>query len=455
MAIVENLSDEEGGSEAGPSGFASRLTGNLVSELERLSAELALPAELVPEFMAVPDDKGTDHYTLQAERALEQVGQLVQQPGWDEVRPEEQLRLLENALRLNGREPWSSASIRSHVSGIMPRLSPSVPLLVLPTLRQYFTPHPSLSATSRALSRPTGGRDATIDLHDSQPFKLPSAWGIVNLLRYAVEHLSHVEVEKNIGLIVPPTLVLMDDFEPSFRHQGAIIMDAWQGKLDPDVMRRMGLDKLFLNSLIHTLSLHSNPPPEGVLDITLRFVTRCIPEGEKRTAVYVDIMEKAVVQGWLYAPSGVEGRPVLIHVAQMLERMCDAMGTGVTRWLKTIIPQLLQPLQYIPTLPVLPHYIVNLSCLLKVLRTLAGTGRIERWRGQILNILCRLWVQMKERTVLGEQTSQVMEAQIRRLVQDVLCELVRQAPAIQHNELKRLTELSPSLFSDLIEPVQT
>lgn len=43
------------------------------------------------------------------------------------------------------------------------------------------------------------------------------------------------------------------------------------------------------------------------------------------------------------------------------------------------------------------HYNANLSALLHVVRTLGDTGRIARWRGQILDVLSRLWVQLNER----------------------------------------------------------
>jgi hypothetical protein len=69
---------------------------------------------------------------------------------------------------------------------------------------------------------------------------------------------------------------------------------------------------------------------------------------------------------------------------------------------QAIIPNLLQPLQYTPTKTVLPHYEANLSALLCLMVTVRETGRIARWRGQIIDILCRLWLQLEDLEGLSE-----------------------------------------------------
>lgn len=61
------------------------------------------------------------------------------------------------------------------------------------------------------------------------------------------------------------------------------------------------------------------------------------------------------------------------------------------------MPALLEPLQYSPSASQLPHFEANMHALLSVLRTLRGTHRVARWRGQVLDVLSRLWVQIRER----------------------------------------------------------
>ncbi|WVQ93492.1 hypothetical protein IAU59_000566 [Kwoniella sp. CBS 9459] len=457
MAIVEDVTEEEplrneaiGGSDP----------AEVLRRVVDLTTRLALPEELRAGFMAQPDVDAVYRYRAKAIDIVKEVRKVLDEAyTWHEVEPQDQLRALENILRLYGDEEWTSDEMKMTIDDILPHLSPSIPLLILPTLKQYFAPHPSLSSNSRALSRPTGGQNSTIDLHDSQPFKAPSAWGVINLLSFSVSRLSSSEIEKNIGLIIPPTLVLMDDWEPAYRQRGARILSLWMNKLDKDLMRRMGIDKLLLDSLIHTLSLNSNPPLTDVLDIALDLTFKCREGGEKRTEVLEDIMEKAIVQGWVYAPSGLEGRVVLVHLAKMMEQMCEVMGTGIVRWLKTIIPHLLQPLQYPPTPLVLPHYLANLSCLLCVIRSVRPTGRISRWRGQLLNVLCRLWVELHERSAVSDQEgdesgSENDEAdshkQAQSFIQQIVEELSSQIPSIKNDELPKIRAIAPHAFSELI-----
>lgn len=215
---------------------------------------------------------------------------------------------------------------------------PSFALLLLDRLRSLFssTPHPMLNEqTSRALSRPAGGKGAQDDFHDSetQLFKRYHAWGSHNVLGWAASRLASSTLEKHIGLVLPPTLVLMDDWEPQWRARGVRVLDRWMDKISPETMRRMGIDKLLKGSLVHTLSLHASPPLTGILPVLVRLVRRS-STGKERAEAYADAFEKGIVNGWIYAPSGKEGREVLIAIASDLELFCDELGDGMVRWLK-------------------------------------------------------------------------------------------------------------------------
>ena len=189
--------------------------------------------------------------------------------------------------------------------------------------------------TSRALRRPAGGPEGHSDFQDTstQLFKSSSGWGCYNVLSWSCSQLSLDEMEKHIGLVLPPTLVMMDDWEPPWRGRGVQVLRGWMDKVPVEMMRRMRIDKLLLNSLIHTLSMHANPPMGHVLPVALRLVERSTVEKE-RAERYSEILDKAVVQGWTYAPSGAEGRRVLSNIAREVEVLCSVLGTGIIRWLK-------------------------------------------------------------------------------------------------------------------------
>lgn len=213
-------------------------------------------------------------------------------------------------------------------------------LLAGPVRTLFTKPHPMLdTTTTRAAHRPFGGSDAQADFQDaeSQPWKAQAGWGCYNLLAWCVSLLPGEDIEANIGLILPPTLTMMDDWEAPWRGRGVFVLNAWIEKVDLVWMKRMGMDRLLLASLLHTLQLHTNPPLPQVLPTALRLIERTM-EGKKKADTLAEVVDKALLSGWIYAPSGTEGRPVLVHIAQELELMCDALGTGITRWLKVCAP---------------------------------------------------------------------------------------------------------------------
>jgi hypothetical protein len=216
-------------------------------------------------------------------------------------------------------------------------------LLQNPIRKLFSNPHPSINpANSRALARPAGGSDAHLDFHDTahQSFKLPAAWGCYNSLSWAIAQLPDDTLEPKIGLILPPTLILMDDFEPAWRGRGCRVLQVWVDRFPAEIMKRMGLDRLLLDSAIHTLSLHANPPLPHVLPLALNLISKTT-QGVKRAERLSEIMDKSIVRGWTYAPPGIEGRPVLINIAHQLDLMCGVIGSGIVRWLKVcILPRL-------------------------------------------------------------------------------------------------------------------
>jgi hypothetical protein len=277
-------------------------------------------------------------YRQHALKSLEQFQHLLQTPAWAQLSSQDQESVLIPVLRLyspRGMQRWGSEELNTAVKATIPStVNEQLAVLTLQrTLRSLFAPHPMLSTTSsRALSRPADGDTSRADLHDdaAQRFKKAEGWGCPGLLEWCCEQ---VDVEKHIGVILPPTLVMMDDFEPMWRGIGINILDSWIGKLSSEVMKRMGLDKLLLDSLIHTMSLNCNPPLENVLKVALDLVDRTTT-GERKASRLGEIMDRGVITCWAYAPSGLEGRVVLTDIAERLEALCGYMGEGIVRWLK-------------------------------------------------------------------------------------------------------------------------
>lgn len=287
-------------------------------------------------------------YAEHAQLVILQLRSLLSETSFEWLSVTEQSEVILPLVRIRGDEPCGFSSLLEQLDMLLDDLVPlssgqstelTVYLLRNP-LRQLFTaPHPMLNtSTHRALSRPAGGESSRGDLHEghAQQWKAASAQGCQNVLAWCAARLPGAELEKNIGVVLPPTLTMMDDWEPSWRVRGVLVLEAWMDKVPTEVLRRMGIDKLLLDSMIHTLSLHS---PNGricrVLNATIKLLDRTA-DGRKRADRLANIMQKGVIDGWQYAPSGADGRAVLIQVAEQVEALCAeyAMGEGIVRWLR-------------------------------------------------------------------------------------------------------------------------
>lgn len=111
--------------------------------------------------------------------------------------------------------------------------------------------------------------------------------------------------------------------------------------------------------------------------------------------------------------------------------MFEKSRSSADSW-QSIIPHLLEPLQYLPTSANLPHSQANLSALLKLLVAARDTGRIPRWRGQILDVLSRLWLNLEDRGVEEPSAhSSRITAQVKDVVISIFKEIERQCPSVR------------------------
>ncbi|BEJ16916.1 hypothetical protein CspHIS471_0603170 [Cutaneotrichosporon sp. HIS471] len=398
-----------------------------------LAAQLkAIASRLVP-----PDDPSDSAFQRSATVALRELATAVTSPEWDKLSREDQSAAFLPAILLNFPSPLSVPSSPSSQPLVIPTPPDASSLalhLLQHPLRTTFS-HPHLSAGTRARSRPHGGPNAMDDLHDDSAWKTP---GVDNALSWCASQLSASEVERHLSLLLPPTLTMMDDWQPMWRDRGARVLASWIDKVDPGELRRRGLDTLLLKSLTHTLSLHNDPPLHHVFPVTLSIAEHL--EGERKALVYADIVDRALVVGWTYASSSAV--TVLVDIAQNAEALIGVLGAGIARWLKSIVPSLLAPLQHEPTPNRLGLYAANLSTLLVLLKTIRGTGRIDRWRGRILDVVARVWVQVGKYGYSGEEmaTADI----VLDLTRDVYAEVAAQCPSVKTHEFAQLRALDSS-----------
>ncbi|RSH84684.1 uncharacterized protein EHS24_006208 [Apiotrichum porosum] len=440
MAIIEEVADAGGRSPSPPSSPSAEYLlvpapapppafqpvsspDELAQVLGALSAKLALPGDLLPAYLEGNAEDFYSTYRSSADSTLRAIVSGTEDVMWADLTVEQQATVLDPVVRLKGEDKWTSSTLVTLVDEITSRSKlPDVAIVLLTTtLRTLFAPHPSV-VNARALPRPAGGVSALDDSRGYQPWKTSSAgWGAANALRWAASTLSDDDVLKHLGVILPPTLTLMDDWEPRWRDTGAWV----------------------LSSLTHSMGLHS-PPLSHVLPTALILVHGL--KGDKKANNYGTIVDTALVNGWSYVSSN--DRDALAAIANNTVIITQELGTGIVRWIKSIIPALLEPLQYPPTTASLPHFAANLRALSCVLTTIKGSGRIARWRGQMLDVGSRCWLQVSERD--WDNDSQDLAKDILQSLKVVFSEIEAAYPTVRGEEFDQLLNVNKKAFSSLV-----
>lgn len=109
----------------------------------------------------------------------------------------------------------------------------------------------------------------------------------------------------------------------------------------------------------------------------------------------------------------------------------------------------------------LPHVAANLSSLLATIRGLQGSGRIGRWRGQILSMVAKVWVMLNERWPVeggdnvmddSDGTGDVKElvVRIRTLAREIYASIALECPSVRDSEFRSLLDLSQPMFAPLL-----
>lgn len=92
-------------------------------------------------------------------------------------------------------------------------------------------------------------------------------------------------------------------------------------------------------SLQHSISLHPSPPDPillpTALDLLLNLLHSTTPSGSlERANAIAEAVQKGIINGWIFIPSGPQGIAGLTAVGDAVEMVCEEVGVGVVRWLK-------------------------------------------------------------------------------------------------------------------------
>ncbi|KAI0034408.1 hypothetical protein K488DRAFT_84026 [Vararia minispora EC-137] len=343
---------------------------------------------------------------------------------------------------------WSSDAASTIVREILEYFDVRISLLeviLTSKIKPAFqaTNHPMLnSQTGRALNRPVGGSMAAHDMYEGQVWK--SYLGIEEVLIWCLERIPTDAYDRLWYLVVPPTMTLLDDYEMRYKVAGTRAVDAVLRTAPPDLLLRTGVADLFFTSLKRALTLLHSPDTPALLRaaalVAVELVSRTSPVGsEERFNRLCELLGDGIIGSvWVYAyrdPNTIEAS------VDVLPPLFEALGIGVSRYLKAIIPQLTHPLR--PSFDRPPHtslQLASLSALQIVVRVCAP--RMYRWKGAVLESIATRWVMLADSGCDDRQANQ-----LRGAMRSVCIELLRAVPG----DYDRLLDLNETMFITLFD----
>ncbi|KAH6896481.1 hypothetical protein BKA70DRAFT_1438404 [Coprinopsis sp. MPI-PUGE-AT-0042] len=372
-------------------------------------------------------------------------------------------------------------------------------------------PHPHLNPRtgkslpqSQVLRPPQQGGFSSV----TQDFFVPEgqrwkSWvGLGAVLYWCVVHLEEDTYEAAWHLVIPPLMTFLDDYQPQYKLWGLLTARTMLSRVPNELLRKTGIDGLLRTSFKKALSQLESPlsPPSIRLAVsqTVRLTLLTTQVGsQQRFDTLCALLGEGIITGiWVYA---FDKPDILRATLDALPEVIKTLDLGCCRFLRTLVPQLVQPMIIasqsppIAGLPMIDPVQLHLQlsslkallCLMEVCAPL-----LHSWRLTILDGLARSWVSMiidrgKATSVITVTTSTDLDSddedefpkgpkvtygslpispeveesllELNTLLRQACSDLTHYCPSMQEEEYHQLLQTDPRSFEGLftISPPST
>jgi len=305
------------------------------------------------------------------------------------------------------------------------------------------TPHSLLNpSTGRKRSRPAGGPSAALDFYENQEWKAYP--GIAALLSWCLNCTKGRDYEHIWHLVIPPIMTLLDDYESYYKLNGVKVVSELLDHVPSEFLKRTGVDGLLMTSLkTALLHLHSPLTPQIILAAVpaqLKLINLTTANGSKvRFDQLCALLGEGIIGGiWMYAYQEWETLEASMVAAR---DVVEILGVGTTRYLKTLVSQLMFNIASLSQQHQLSMQLASLG-LLEVIICVCQS-RINNWGGIIVDGLARLWVNLEDSDFVDKQD-------VQRALRKVTHVLAEACPSVLLNEYNRLLTYDSSVFQGLL-----
>ncbi|KAI8374827.1 hypothetical protein BD560DRAFT_393347 [Blakeslea trispora] len=195
-------------------------------------------------------------------------------------------------------------------------------------------------------------------------------------------HCSQLDdLQRYIRWVLPPVLIVLDDYDPGYKTKGVVMVHAIINKLNSSLIARTGLDRLFFESLFKCLTYLSDQPT--LLSVSYPCILDLIDKMDKREGLYERVLREGVLTGFLYAGQKRKFLPILLAP---IARIYQAIGILGVQYLKALIPTLCQTLTLSKDKAIHSLALDGLGAIMQ-----ACWPRMSHYQGTLMVTLSQTW----------------------------------------------------------------
>ncbi|KAI8886217.1 hypothetical protein K501DRAFT_331343 [Backusella circina FSU 941] len=307
-----------------------------------------------------------------------------------------------------------------------------------PVFQQQAKEHPQLNSKKNVPSRYAKNDQLGLDFHENQKWK---GEHFVDILCWLIEELEAQQIKDNLPLLLPPILIVLDDYDTTYKALAVTMVHTMISKLDASFIKGSGISQLFIESLFKCLNYVSEERDAALLQVAYKCIIDLIgltnqPGSKGRSDLYERVLLDGVLLGFTYAGQKIAFMLILLPQIPILYNELGSVGVS---YLKSIIPILCVSLAMTP----------GNNPKMEEMNRLAGEAlgvvikkcwpRIPNYEGEILRAIAKSW---SHYYIIKEET---------------MCNLLKQVYALfkaacqgkEENDKKALLEYNSQLFLPL------
>ncbi|GAA5809097.1 hypothetical protein MFLAVUS_002500 [Mucor flavus] len=260
--------------------------------------------------------------------------------------------------------------------------------ILVKTLQPVFQKQTQIHPTLSRRPEPKYRAAHESELHENQQWKENN---YVDIMYWLVKEISSNDLKENLHLILPPVLIILDDYDIEYKEEGVKMVHYIVNKLDSEQTSRMGLDSLFFESLFSCLLRLSQDREEPLVKVAYPCILDLIAsvkDQHKRSDLYERVLKDGIVTGYLYAGQKILFLPILLKPIVTLYNQLGSIGV---QYLKAIIPMLCDSMAMISSNNRVIQGI-NLAATESLIVVIKKCWpRIPEYKGLIMKSIAKTW----------------------------------------------------------------